>query len=51
MGCATLAKVAHSIIMCSNTFGQVVHIYIYIRVLQKIPKFKSYNAHSSNGLP
>ena len=26
-------------------------VYIYIRVLQKIPKFESYDAHSSNSLP
>ena len=28
-----------------------IYIYIYIRVLQKMPKFESYDAHSSNSLP
>ena len=26
-------------------------LYIYIRVLQEIPKFESYDVHSSNSLP
>ena len=28
-----------------------MYIYLYIRVLQEIPKFEFYNAHSSNSLP
>ena len=35
----------------TGAIAKRLHIYIYIRVLQEIPKFESYNAHPSNGLP
>ena len=33
-----------------NQFVSYIYIYIYIRVLQKIRKFESLDAHSSNSL-